>query len=180
MPRFPNSGASDFTSEIIAPFERRVVRMKRLAALARRARYQHDTTVVGHSADHRPRRAEYRIHVLGHRAAPLLVGHVGECDVVGRPDAGIADEEIESAQRGRRAVDQLVGAGARRNVRRSAQRPSRRNARGDPRPARRRLRDDCDSRSRRQRRFPRTAPRLPRRCRAIHRSPTPACREGRS
>ena len=41
-----------------------------------------------------------------------------ERDVVARPDAGVADEEVEPAERIRRALDELVRAGARRDVRR--------------------------------------------------------------
>src|SRR2546430_3125225 len=32
--------------------------------------------LIGNASDRGPGRVEYRIHVLGHRAPPLLVGHV--------------------------------------------------------------------------------------------------------
>ena len=127
--------------------------------VTRGARHQHDASVVGEAADRRARRVEHRVHILGHRAAPMLVRHVGESDVLDGPNARIADEEIEASERRTRAIDQLVRAG----------RPSRyppRGRRRSPHTAAKYSRPtlgvgsrDCDSRSRRQRHIRRaTAP----------------------
>src|SRR5436853_83841 len=54
---------------------------------------------------------------MASRPPPARVVHVCGWHVVDGPDPGVPDEEIQSAKRSRRLLDELIGALARREVR---------------------------------------------------------------
>ena len=77
-----------------------------LAALPGGARHEHDAAASLELTRRRARRVEHRVHVLVHRATPVLVRHVRQRDVVRRPDAGVSDEDVEATELANGAVEQ--------------------------------------------------------------------------
>ena len=91
--------------------------MKRLAALARRRRDQHNRAADRNAGNRRAADVDHGVEVGAPRRFPLLVGHPGNGHIVRRPDAVIDDENIEAAaERAQRFGDGLGGPGRRAEV----------------------------------------------------------------
>jgi hypothetical protein len=90
--------------------------VKRLATLPGGARDEYHPTAALEPARGRPAREEDGVEILGQRSAPAVVAHVGERHLVGGPDAGVADEDIQASERFSRTRDKLLGAVARGDV----------------------------------------------------------------
>ena len=139
------------------PLGRRVVGVHRLAALARRARHEHDAPAVAHHAQRRARGEEHPVHVLAHRARPALVrpfastaaSSTGQMPALPMNRSSPPNSRCARERERRRA---LGGARCPRRARRRGRR-SRGSARPTPPPPR----GGCDSRCRRRRRTPRAA-----------------------
>ena len=85
-----------------------IVRVKGLASLPRGGGDVDDPPSLPHDAGRGARDMEHRIHVLAHRAVPAVVGHLMHRDLVGGPDPGAVDHQIDAAERPHGFRDQVV------------------------------------------------------------------------
>jgi hypothetical protein len=72
--------------------------MERLSALTGRASDQHDAPMVSEAARGCPARVEDGVEIHVHRPMPLLIVHVGERSIAGRPDSMVAHKEVQSVE----------------------------------------------------------------------------------